>query len=136
MEVELKVPRVVFRVAELTALAALVAAACRSAGQDGGDQEYRGRYTFGFEVGGFVPCGSRQAWWVDGDLGGIQALTDTAQQFAPRPETFSMRSGTVYARVRGVLSDSGAYGHLSAYGRKLRVNAVLDVRMDAPADCE
>ena len=68
----------------------------------------------------FEPCGSRERWWVTGE---IRPLVDTSG------------GQRVYAEVRGDLSATGSHGHLGGYRRELAVREVIAVRPTADSNC-
>jgi hypothetical protein len=115
----------------LLAAAPLVACAGNTErGEGGGAAElYRGHYTTGFEASGFGPCGSEESWWVGGHLGPVGAFLRTL------PDSVQRGYPTLYVEWRGVVSAPGRYGHMGLYSRELRVDTVLVVQREAPADC-
>lgn len=96
----------------------------------GREVEVGGRYTHGFETSAFRACGSAAAWWVT-SLRAVPSVRAAAD--ARRPA--GRMGSTVYVRWRGVVSDSGAYGHLAAYPHAFSPTAVVTVGDEAPADC-
>ncbi|MGH9880127.1 MAG: hypothetical protein ACRD6N_01725 [Pyrinomonadaceae bacterium] len=94
--------------------AAFVFAGCASSGV------FRGHYTHQFEVSRFERCGSRERWWVTGQV---------------RPLIDASAGQSVYAELRGDLSGIGSYGHLGAYRREFVVREVIVVRPAADSDC-
>lgn len=86
------------------------------------DGSYRGRYTFGFEVGSLTPCGSPEQWWVTVETPVLR-------------EALGERTATVYTEVRGDLSAKGSYGHLGQYARELVVREVVLTRLPTEKDC-
>jgi hypothetical protein len=72
----------------------------------------------------FRPCGVDESWWPEGlDLYGRYKAAG-AQDL-----------DQVYARVRGEVSERGAYGHFNAYEREIRVTALLELRARRDDDC-
>jgi hypothetical protein len=84
--------------------------------QPGVSQTHRGYYTFGFEVSAFQPCWSDERWWVSEGSG---LLHERLIQLSGSPH------GEIYAEVRGVISERGAFGHLGRYDRDIAIHEVL-----------
>ncbi len=80
------------------------------------EQEYEGRYTWGFETNAFQPCGVFENWWVTGEVNQLVDCHDSlsAGQFNP-----------IHVRVRGIRSPLGIFGHLGAYQRDIFVTELL-----------
>jgi hypothetical protein len=74
-------------------------------------RRFSGQYIFGFEQSDFTPSGSKERWWLDGNIGPI---TRRAIQMHP-----------LFLVVEGELSSRGKHGHLGAYVRELRVTRVV-----------
>lgn len=110
------------------ALAALAAAPAPGAQE----AVFEGRYTSGFEVSAFEPCGERwagESWWVMADSAawaGLRAALDETRE-GRGPGDYV----TVFVRVRGAVTDTGRYGHVGAYDRRLRVTGLASA---LPAD--
>jgi hypothetical protein len=100
-------------------LAALVSG-CSLTG-DGRDGTFSGMVEFGFEQSAFEPCNSDEIWWIDG---GTEAGTLSEQYFQLQQQGAT----PVFARVEGETTERGTYGHVGAYDRELRVDAIVDVR--------
>lgn len=113
----------------LAGAAAALAPAARTGPQEA---VFEGRYTSGFEVSTLEPCGERWAgetWWVMADSAawaGLGASLDEARA-GRGPGDYV----TVFVRVRGAVTDTGQYGHVGAYDRRLRVTELLSA---LPAD--
>jgi hypothetical protein len=88
---------------------------------DGREGTFSGTVLFGFEQSAFEPCDSDETWWIDGgtEAGTLSEQYFQLQQQGPTP---------VFARVEGETTGRGTYGHVGAYDRDLRVDAVVDVR--------
>jgi hypothetical protein len=82
---------------------------------------FSGMVTFGFEQSEFAPCDSDENWWVGA---GAAAGTLSARYF----ELQEPGQTPVFARVEGGITERGTYGHVGAYEREIRVDALLDVR--------
>ncbi len=83
---------------------------------------YRGTYLFGMEQSEFRPEGSRDKWWLSGDI------HDLRKRFTrPSKDGSAELSGPVAIVVEGELSAIGQHGHLGLYKRELRVSQVLEV---------
>ena len=93
--------------------------------------DMRGRYTLGFEANTFLPCGAGRAWWVSS----LDSVPAVGAYLTSRPAPAPQRGTTLFVRWRGVLSDSGSYGHLGAYPREFRPREALEVRDTTAADC-
>jgi hypothetical protein len=86
-----------------------------------------GLYSWGFEVSDFQPCGVDEKWWVVGSapelLSRYRALTSNVYE-------------QVYARLKGIKSAPGHYGHLGAYDRQFEVHEILELRALQNGDCK
>ena len=80
------------------------------------EQEYEGRYTWGFETNSFQPCGVFENWWVTGEVNQLVDCHDSlsAGQFNP-----------IHVRVRGIRSPLGIFGHMGACQREFFVTELL-----------
>ena len=88
---------------------------------------YRGHYKHGFEVYEFTPCGGKEAWSVEGDVGSlVKAVTSPSGR----------ARGSVYAELRGRLSRPGHWGHLGQYRHEITVESVLHTSRKTPRDCQ
>lgn len=88
-------------------------------------QRFAGHYSWGFEASVFAPCDRAERWWVVND----HELYNRYQTVAENDYE------QVYAEVRGVLSERGAYGHGGEYPRQLEITDVRMVRVTRPDDC-
>ena len=88
-------------------------------------EEIEGRLSFGFEVSAFKPCGVEEIWWVSGPESLFRQYNETADTEYEK----------VYARLKGVKSKKGAYGHMGAYQREFAVSEALVVRKLISGDC-
>jgi hypothetical protein len=90
--------------------------------------EASGHYIAGFETSCFYPCGSEEMWWVvSGEL------YDKYNEVLPRQEKGRER---VFARISGMVSSLGRYGHLGGGDRALKVMQVYEIRQSGDNDCE
>ncbi len=89
------------------------------------DEVFAGRLSFGFEVSAFKPCGVEEIWWVSG----------SESLFRQYNEIADTEYEEVYARLRGVKSKKGAYGHMGAYQREFTVSEAVVVRKLKSGDC-
>lgn len=125
------VPRPLRRPAAL-ALGGAAAALALAAGAGGQEAVFEGRYTSGFEVSALAPCGERwagESWWVMADSAawaGLRAALDEVRE-GRGPGDYV----TIFVRVRGAVTDTGRYGHVGAYDRRLRVTELVSA---LPAD--
>jgi hypothetical protein len=88
--------------------------------------ESEGLLTFDFEVSSFLPCGSQEAWWV-------VATNELSQQYG----ALNVPPGqSAFARLRGVRSGRGNYGHLGSYRHEFEVTEVVTLRLAQEADCQ
>lgn len=113
----------------LLAAAPLAACAANASRPGTGVELYRGHFTTGFEVSDFRRCGSQESWWVGGNMGPVSRFVSTL------PEMERRGYPTLYVEWRGEVSAPGSYGHLGRYPREIRVDTVLEVRREGPADC-
>ena len=93
------------------------------------DGTYAGLYRFGRERSDFTRAGSRERWWLTGDIGDV-----TRRMARPSVDQSAQLRNPVFLVVEGELSESGHYGHLGAYRRQLRVTKVLEVKQMSPDD--
>lgn len=101
-------------------LLGLALAACAS-GASAGTQRFSGVWDWHFETSAFVADDGEGPYWLSADR------ATWAQMTAP----FEGRTspwGRAHIVVEGELSAPGAYGHLGAYERELRVTRVLETR--------
>lgn len=105
-------------------LVCFLLAGCAYAAAAPAPQEFRGYYTYGFEVEAFEPCGARERWWV---VRG-EALYRWHREIADSYER-------VFAVIRGHTGSRGQYGHLGMYQREIVVADVLEVRPVGEDDC-
>lgn len=89
-------------------------------------REYTGLYASGFEVEGFVPCGTDESWWVTEG----EELRERYGEVATRPYE------AVYVVVRGAVGPEGRYGHLGAYPHEIAVSDVVEIRPARPGECD
>lgn len=107
----------------------LLMAACAANGLPPPRDEFRGTYSFGFEVSSFEPCSSGEQWWVlsDEDLHvAYERTVGEGAKYAYVP---------VFVRLRGRIGPEGRYGHLGVYQRELTVTEVLEIREARQGDC-
>jgi hypothetical protein len=90
---------------------------------------YRGVYRFGRERSDFTLIGSRERWWLTGN---IDDLT-RRMVLLSRDKPAELRN-PVSLVVEGELSERGHYGHLDGYRRELRVTQVLEVQQMLPEE--
>lgn len=88
-------------------------------------QRFEGFYSWGFEESVFEPCTGDDRWWVVNDHELVTRYQEVAENDYEQ----------VYATVRGLLSESGSYGHGGEYSRQLEVTDVETVRAKQPDDC-
>jgi hypothetical protein len=89
-------------------------AGCANSTQWPASGVYSGYYTYGFEVSRFMPAGTKEKWWLTGDVPCRPQYTK---------ETVAGLINTtpiLYVEVRGTLSAKGSYGHQDAYSRELK----------------
>lgn len=90
-----------------------------------------GHYSRGFEFSEIVPCDSREGYWFSGNDEFYRRYDAVVgEPIDPRGPP-----ATVYARVTGIRSGPGNYGHMAAWKYKFRVVKVLEVRAPAASDC-
>lgn len=95
---------------------------------------FRGRFTDGFETSRFVPCGSSEKWWVEGDKELIYRAFYPNFDRNCLPEDFRFKTG--YMEVQGRVTWRGAYGHMGEYNREIHIAKVLRVQSKIPSTCE
>ncbi len=97
---------------------------CAHAAAASPPEEFRGHYTYGFEVEAFEPCGSRERWWVV-----------RGEELYRRHREISEPYTRVFAVIRGSTGPRGRHGHLGQYEREVVVEEVLEVRPATDDDC-
>jgi len=96
---------------------------CISNTPDAGEL-YRGLYVGGFEHSDFMPCGTQERWWLQGEAyAQIQAAV-TEKRRTPGNTDWTL-SSPVYVELRGSLSKPGRYGHMGAYSRQLNAQKLI-----------
>jgi hypothetical protein len=106
--------------------------------------EWRGHFTSGFEVSGFVACPGN-AWLVPSDsvmppstgVGAWAELSARALHRTDWPDaTESSRGYTEhYVRWRGTVVGPARYGHLGVSDFEIDVDRILEIRAPRPDDC-
>ncbi len=100
-------------------------------------QSFRGRYTDGFETSRFVPCGSSEKWWAEGNIEPIYRAYNPSYNGKNLPgESPNISFHTGYVEVRGRVTRRGSYGHEGNYDRKLRIEEVIKVQDEVPSSCK
>ena len=87
---------------------------------------YAGLFRFGFERSDFRLVGSRERWWLTGNIGDV-----TDRLARPSSSKPAELRNPVFLVVEGELSEPGYYGHLGRYRRELRVTKVVEVKQMA-----
>jgi len=88
-----------------------------------------GFVSIGFEVSAFRPCDSEEVWWLAGPSDVYEEL------YGRYTEIVDGEYEEVYARLRGVRSTPGEYGHLGGFKREFRVTGIIEMRESAPSEC-
>lgn len=88
---------------------------------------YAGLFRFGFERSDFTRVGTRERWWLTGDIADL-----TGRIARPSLDKPAELRNPVFLVVEGELSEPGYYGHLGAYRRELRVIEVLEIKQMSP----
>ena len=112
------------------AAALVLSVACNSWASDAG---FRGRFYWGPEVESFHPCGSKKAYWVEGDEPTLQSLRD-------RTEKLRERRGKpyqpVYVEVVGAIdTKSKREGFAEDYDGLFLLRKVKRASNAVPKDC-
>jgi hypothetical protein len=106
----------------------LAAAVCIAAASPaGGQTEYRGCYTGGFEMSAFTPLGTRENWWTKWDTS--TAMLEVAAGTAGRGVW-----PTLFVVLQGRVSEEGRYGHMGQYSRQIAVSRILAARKPQPGE--
>ena len=95
-------------------------------------EEFRGRYSAGFEVSRFVACGAAaadQPWWVILSAAALRQRDSLMSQVVAGP------GNEVYVRWRGVAGPLEPAGHLGQSTRYVHVTEILELRSRHEADC-
>ena len=88
-----------------------------------------GRYHYGGEVDIVCPCAATECYWVRADPAVAKQLHDYAQRQA------RTRYQAMYLRWRGSLLDEPRVGFAANYDGLMRVDEVLTLSVQIPADC-
>ena len=99
----------------------------------GKSQVFRGRYTDGFETSRFVPCGSTEKWWAQGNIDPIYRAYYADFDEKGLPED-SFHTG--YVEIKGRVTRQGSYGHEGNYDRAITIEEVIKVQTEIPSTCE
>ena len=91
---------------------------------------YEGTVALGFEVSSFRPCGLDESWWIEGSEESAVNISEQYAGITQKPYE------EVFARLRGLISEKGIYGHLGAYQRSFYVTEVIIVRSKQSGDCK
>ena len=88
-------------------------------------RDVEGLYAEGFELMAFTPCTQpRPLWWTDDSDLSRQYHGVAARGYEP-----------VFVRLKGVLSDSGAYGHMGGATYSFDVTEIKEIRQRRPGEC-
>lgn len=104
--------------------------------------EERGVLRLGNEAMSFRRCGQTQEWWWDtasyerGMLVGAAMLDGAWGRDPACPDGGACQARRLYARVRGLLSSPGQYGHLSQYRRQIDITHIYETSPTVPEDCD
>ena len=82
---------------------------------------FAGVYASGFESSLSVPQGTKEMWWLNGD---VPCEVAPSSLRAPRP--------VLFIQVRASLSEKGSFGHLGKYGREITPSEFLVCRKATP----
>jgi hypothetical protein len=94
--------------------------------------QLRGLYTWGHEVQTFIPCGSKQAFWVVGDVELLQPLQDKSAALAQARGTSYQ---PIYVEVTAVAQGKATDGFAADYDGVYRFVSVQVVSSQSPVDC-
>lgn len=112
------------------ALALILFAATTASASDG---NHRGRFYWGHEVQSFHPCGSKKAYWAEGEEKTIQALRD-------RNERLREQRGKPYQpiyieAVGSIDTKAKREGFAEDYDGLFQLRKVVRVSNVVPKDC-
>lgn len=82
---------------------------------------FSGVYRSGFEASLFVPKGTKEMWWLNGDVPCEEA-----------PSSIRAAGPLLFVEVRARLSDTGSFGHLGRYVREITPSEYLVCRKATP----
>lgn len=105
----------------------LLVAACSSVAPWPKYGTFVGYYIKGFEKSDFKPAGTKERWWLSGNIDTLSKL-----YIAPSSEAPPKVKGPVYVVIQGSLSEVGQHGHLGYYSRELVVEQVKEIRELGP----
>jgi len=87
-------------------------------------QRYAGIWMWGFESSSFAPEGAADGpWWLSAEGEAWEELS------APIRRSGRGAWGRAHLLIDGELTPLGAYGHLGAYRREVRVTNVIEARL-------
>jgi hypothetical protein len=110
------------RRAFLTSLFAVFLVACASP-SPAGPRRFSGEWEWHFETSSFLTDSGEGPYWLAADGSVWQQLNAPFQNSGAGPW------GRAHLVIEGELSAPGAYGHLGAYSRELRVTRVIEARL-------
>jgi hypothetical protein len=92
---------------------------------------YRGTYTTGFELSIFIPCGTDDEMWAEGNL---QKIYDFISPIPP--EGFVLGDTTeVYVEIKAKVSPPGSYGALGVFRRQIDMFEITKIQHEIPIFC-
>lgn len=97
-----------------------------------GNEQLRGRYTWGAEVETLQPCGSEETYWLAGDAAQLQPLRERARAVA---QSSGVPYTPIYVKVTAARDDTPADGFAAVHDAVYRLQSVLAVADERPADC-
>ena len=115
----LELTRGCMRIAWLLALFLLLSCSGRTEWPHEGT--FSGVYRSGFEASLFVPKGTKEMWWLKGDV-----------PCEPTPSSIQAPGPLLFVEVRASLSDRGSFGHLGRYIREISPREFLVCRKATP----
>jgi hypothetical protein len=99
----------------------------------GADTAFHGRFYWGAEVQSFHPCGSKKAYWVDGEEKTLQSLRDRTEKLRERR---SKPYQPIYIEAVGKIdTQSEREGFAKDYDGLFNLRKVMRVSNVVPKEC-
>ena len=112
---------------------ALALMLCAAGTTWGADRNFRGLFYWGHEVESFKPCGSKKAYWVEGEKNTLQPLRDRTEKLR---EQRGKPYQPIYVEATGVIdTKSRREGFAENYDGLFHLSKVARVSNLVPKGC-
>ena len=97
-----------------------------------GAEVVKGLYISAFERSEFIPCGSKESWWLTGSVfSEIESFIKENSLRGQKSDWYPNKP--VYVELVGIKSKKGKYGHMGAYTNEFTASKAL--KIDSENDC-